>query len=75
VDLKWSYKAVFVSPVPSSAAAMARWQSSMNLHGSQGWEAFAVMEKPNGWWVLFRTPQPLTEQPAGVQSEMDGAAT
>lgn len=64
---KWAYKAVFISvhgadkkPVglPDASRSMAKWQDEMNRHGVQGWEAFALIEKPNGTWVFFKTANP-----------------
>jgi hypothetical protein len=28
-------------------------------HPGRGWEAFSVIEKPNGLWVFFKNAEPI----------------
>ncbi len=53
------YKAVFIHGDFLSNASIKVWDDEKNVHGTDGWEAFAVTptEKPNpGRWVYFKRP-------------------
>ena len=52
----WTYKAVFLSPIPLDRRDLEWWQAEMNAYGAEGREAFNIVPQEKGWWTIFRHP-------------------
>jgi hypothetical protein len=52
----WRYKLVSMGLLAHDAARISAWEAKLNELGGQGWEAIAVMEQADGWWVILKMP-------------------
>jgi hypothetical protein len=52
----WTYKAVFLTPIPPDRTGLDAWLTEMNAYGAEGWEAFNIIPQESGWWTMFRRP-------------------
>ena len=52
----WRYKLVPMDPVGREESQIRTWETRLNELGGEGWEAVAVIQQTDGWYVLFKMP-------------------
>jgi hypothetical protein len=52
----WRYKLVRMGLPFREETRIEAWEAKLNELGGEGWEAVAVIQQPDAWWVLLKMP-------------------
>lgn len=52
----WRYKVVAIAVPTRHGASLEACEAKLNELGGEGWEAVAVIQQGDGWWVLLKMP-------------------
>jgi hypothetical protein len=52
----WRYKLVRMAPPGHEPSQIEDREARLNELGGEGWEAVAMIERADGWWLLFKMP-------------------
>jgi hypothetical protein len=52
----WRYKLVRMGLPIREETRIEAWEAKLNELGGEGWEAVAVIQQADAWWVLLKMP-------------------